>query len=307
MKTFTTIMMALLIINNCSAQNNEKALIRVKYNFTHQTDSNDKKSIYQENMLLVSGKNVSAYLSYDGVIKDLEAKKSFEQQVKEQNGNITAIRMPTSSRSVNPITMFHFLKDEKLITQERIGVVYQTEQAIDKLNWIIKTDTKKIEGINCKLATTKFKGRNWLAWFAEEIPINAGPWKLNGLPGLIIQAEDDQEQIKFHFAGLEQVDQLAARKEFDPNDKLSVPFFGNGEILTATEIIIPTRNVQHTTVDELKSLKKARAADPQGFARAQLAGMGMNLTPSSQGNPQPAPKKLIFNNPIEKEISDKLK
>ena len=34
-----------------------------------------------------------------------------------------------------------------------------------------------------------FSGREWNVWFTEEIPVSLGPWKLNGLPGIILQAE----------------------------------------------------------------------------------------------------------------------
>jgi hypothetical protein len=42
--------------------------------------------------------------------------------------------------------------------------------------------------MECKKATTNFRGRYWEAWYTEEIPIGQGPWKLCGLPGMILKA-----------------------------------------------------------------------------------------------------------------------
>ena len=41
------------------------------------------------------------------------------------------------------------------------------------------------------MATTHFRGRDWKVWFSEEIPLPLGPWKLGGLPGLILAAHCD--------------------------------------------------------------------------------------------------------------------
>ena len=51
--------------------------------------------------------------------------------------------------------------------------------------------------MKCNLATTKFRGREWKVWFTEEIPVSLGPWKLGGLPGLILKADADDDFIKF--------------------------------------------------------------------------------------------------------------
>ena len=37
----------------------------------------------------------------------------------------------------------------------------------------------------------------WTAWFAAGIPIAEGPWKLKGLPGLILKAADDTGSYVF--------------------------------------------------------------------------------------------------------------
>lgn len=55
----------------------------------------------------------------------------------------------------------------------------------------------KILGYDCARATTTFRGRSYTVWFTPEIPIPSGPWKLGGLPGLILKAEDETGAYKF--------------------------------------------------------------------------------------------------------------
>lgn len=72
-------------------------------------------------------------------------------------------------------------------------------------NWeIIDKDTMTICGYACKKAVTFFAGRTWIAWFAEDLPISCGPWKLNGLPGLILSAHDADNYFNFLCVGVEQ-------------------------------------------------------------------------------------------------------
>ena len=56
-----------------------------------------------------------------------------------------------------------------------------------------------------RLATSDFRGRRWTAWFATDIPVSDGPWKLGGLPGLILEAYDKGHQYTFTAVGLERV------------------------------------------------------------------------------------------------------
>lgn len=75
---------------------------------------------------------------------------------------------------------------------------------IENRDWNIETDSvKTLLGYECVLATTTYHGRQWSAWFAPEIPINAGPWKLLGLPGLIMEAVDSTGQHHFTANGIE--------------------------------------------------------------------------------------------------------
>lgn len=56
--------------------------------------------------------------------------------------------------------------------------------------WNVVLDSvKEVAGYECHMATAKFRGREWHAWFTFDIPLSVGPWKLAGLPGLILKAE----------------------------------------------------------------------------------------------------------------------
>ena len=48
--------------------------------------------------------------------------------------------------------------------------------------WEMQDSTKQVLGYTCQLATARFRGRLWYAWFTLDIPIDNGPWKLGGLP-----------------------------------------------------------------------------------------------------------------------------
>ncbi|MBA5791899.1 GLPGLI family protein [Flavobacterium sp. xlx-214] len=89
----------------------------------------------------------------------------------------------------------------------------------DELNykWIITNETKKINDFTCYKATTTFRGNNFEAWFTPDIPINAGPWKWYGLPGLIVEATDTDKSVVFK---LEKVEKLIGDVPF-PSEKLA--------------------------------------------------------------------------------------
>ncbi|MBQ8602412.1 MAG: GLPGLI family protein [Bacteroides sp.] len=70
--------------------------------------------------------------------------------------------------------------------------------SIPAINWEIQDDMRDIDGFRCNKAKCKFRGRTYTAWFSLDIPCNWGPWKLHGLPGAILEAYDDTNEISFY-------------------------------------------------------------------------------------------------------------
>lgn len=70
------------------------------------------------------------------------------------------------------------------------------------MKWELKDEKKKIGEIECFKAETNFRGRRYIAWYAPSIPINNGPWKFGGLPGLITEIYDQEHYLFFTLQSL---------------------------------------------------------------------------------------------------------
>ena len=77
---------------------------------------------------------------------------------------------------------------------------YEGYEATPDIAWTLSEDTVTVSGYLCQQAMATFRGLEWHVWYTEEIPSSAGPWRLRGLPGLIVKAES--EVHTFCLAGL---------------------------------------------------------------------------------------------------------
>ena len=65
------------------------------------------------------------------------------------------------------------------------------------ISWELLNETKNINSFHCQKARGHFRGRTYTVWFTNDIPVSLGPWKLNGLPGLILEATDSLNQFQY--------------------------------------------------------------------------------------------------------------
>ena len=102
-------------------------------------------------------------------------------------------------RSMGFENQYYIKKDFKTNSISKIitNSEYTFLLPIEKLNWEITDEKKKIYKYNCQKATLNYGGRNWEAWFTDGILISDGPYIFSGLPGLIISINDDKEDFNF--------------------------------------------------------------------------------------------------------------
>ncbi len=81
---------------------------------------------------------------------------------------------------------------------------YFYTEPLPDFQWELTDDTLTVGGYLCQKAVGKYGGRTWTAWYSEEVSAPYGPWKLRGLPGMILKAEDKDGIFRFDFARLMQ-------------------------------------------------------------------------------------------------------
>ena len=81
--------------------------------------------------------------------------------------------------------------------------VYKYTESVPKIKWKIESGQKEILGYKCQQALCTFRGRQYEVWFTTDIPLSYGPWKLQGLPGLILEAKDSKGEYHFTAVGIE--------------------------------------------------------------------------------------------------------
>lgn len=108
---------------------------------------------------------------------------------KDGNSQILIRSRPKS----NPV-FFKSLKNRTIYNYESVfNKLFVVKISYDPFKWTIMDDYKTILGYKCQKATLDYRGRNYTAYFATEIPFNAGPWKFSGLPGTILEIKEEND------------------------------------------------------------------------------------------------------------------
>ena len=135
----------------------------------------------------------SLYLNYELARYDSIIIASMENSAKFANFDWDNFYKNPPKNSVK------IIKENGIVTQKEVIGEVQNYNYVEKINfnWTLSNEFQKIENYNTQKATTDFGGRIWNAWFTTEIPINDGPYKFFGLPGLIVKIEDSEKEYSW--------------------------------------------------------------------------------------------------------------
>lgn len=202
-----------MIIDKTQARNTKKAksdtltidqvAYRITYNSKSVTDTTKTPYRYKDDeMRLEIGKNgVSRFYSYTRFLR-----KQMTAEMIKKGGGIDLTSIPKGGAISWELYKNYPVQGKTLFLDVIAPDSYQCEETVETPDWqLVPDSTKEILGYQCQMATTRFKGRQWTVWYTEDIPLDEGPWKLRGLPGLVLSAYDAKRQYVFEGAGLEQV------------------------------------------------------------------------------------------------------
>ncbi|MDG5490111.1 GLPGLI family protein [Psychroserpens sp. SPM9] len=80
---------------------------------------------------------------------------------------------------------------------------YYVSEKTPQIDWELISKTKTIQKHTVYKAQGQFRGRIYTAWYTKDIALPYGPWKLQGLPGLILEAYDEKKEMYFYLKNLE--------------------------------------------------------------------------------------------------------
>jgi GLPGLI family protein len=270
-KSYLTILL-LFVAVLANAQKADTAQAIIHYKFTHVRDTNNRDKPLVENMILRVGRSSSVYKSYDRQLQEEKVRRSIDEQM---NSGSRDLKITSNISSLSPnVDYYQYPNEKKLYTVERLMMnSYMIPESMSAINWKISADTATIGGLPCQKATTHFKGRDYTAWFCDELPYRAGPWKLSGLPGLIVEAFDNKKEVIFKFDGIEKVDntaKTAATEELSP-PATRITFGGADDASKNSNVIALPANAIKTTPKEFEEVREIMRKDPQAFAQSQRA------------------------------------
>ncbi|MCU7613929.1 GLPGLI family protein [Chryseobacterium sp. GMJ5] len=172
---------------------------RFFYDLTYKTDSlknikiltvldvTDQKSIYRDYLVV----------SQDSIIQQ-QIDQSRKSGIRVDMNQI--IQLPKFTyKVIKPYPIKEIIFSNKILQDE---INYHE---MPKLDWKIKAEKKKIDSYETQKATVLYGGREWTAWFAPEIPFQDGPYKFNGLPGLIVQIADKENLYSWKLSGVKKI------------------------------------------------------------------------------------------------------
>lgn len=276
------------------AQRPDTAQILVHYKFSYVQDTNNRAHPYTENMVLFVGKASSSFRSYDRQLQNELYRRQMQEAINNSaDGNIRLDHKITASGT----EYYQFINYKKLVRKEVMMSPYIINDVLPVINWRISSDKANFAELRCQKATCHFKGRDYTAWFCPDLPVRVGPWKLNGLPGVIVEAYDAKKEVVFKFDRVEKAVLGTSKPIKDRHGRIVVPLDDDADGTDPNIINVPVNGIK-TTDKELTKLQNAMHKDPNVLVQT------MRATAQNNGGPKPdIDMKIgsppIMNNPIE--------
>ncbi|WP_250254334.1 GLPGLI family protein [Chryseobacterium sp. Marseille-Q3244] len=278
-KIYTLLFLALVC--SVSAQN-----YRFVYEYKMKSDIDNEDSYITDYMNLDSDGKKSYFYNAVKYERDsiYQADKDLKMLFKSKNYDRNLGYIVEKDYSKREANLYDKYKTANLVIADR-----------EVPKWSVQKEFLKINGIDCQKAIAQYKGREWEAWFSKEYPISDGPYKFNGLPGLVIRIKDMDNHHVFNMIQVKKVNSIFS---FVPknNKKMSDQEYRK---LLKNETFSP-EDIESINIDRQTGKMGVQLKD--GYA-TQL-DMGQ-IKKAGKGNEDAELARLLkkSNNPIEKENS----
>ena len=203
MKTNFIALVLIIVFNNYSIAQTHRFI----YDVVYKKDSTSNITT-KENYILDIGTKETKYYTYDFFVADslITNNIPFPKEMKLNTSDIIVHK-----NNNNEFFQYDLLENTVLQLQTN-----------DTQKWNLSQEKKNVKNLSQQKAITTWGGRNWTAWFAEEIPFQEGPYKFHGLPGLIVEIYDDKKNYHFELVRSEKIKE-EENQFIEMSEKLGIP------------------------------------------------------------------------------------
>ena len=188
----------------------DTAVLQVVYKVNAMIDSLAPDKVAEDKMILQIGKNRTSKFFTDTRLLDSIIQATIGRQMAAGgNVNIQSQNMQFQgggpSGSGDQSIIFKNYPAGRITVTDRVMMdAYSYSEPVNEMEWQILPDTDTLLFYSCQKAVTTFRGRQYEAWFTPDIPVNEGPWKFCGLPGLILKIADSRQHYVYECVSFEQ-------------------------------------------------------------------------------------------------------
>lgn len=185
---------------------------RFIYEYSYILDSTNKADVKKELLVLDVNPDGSKFYSYEKFKSDSLLNVEIEKQ---KNSDSDIINFNPTYKGKIIYTVSKNYPDFKTFLHIGLGADDYKVSDDRKMIWEILPEKQKIGEFEVQKAESEMFGRKWIAWFTTEIPIQDGPYKFNGLPGLIAKIEDQNKTHTFELKGVSKMidNELKVKKQ----------------------------------------------------------------------------------------------
>ncbi|MHA6696609.1 GLPGLI family protein [Chryseobacterium sp. A301] len=261
---------------------------RALYEYKFASDSTKQDSIQSEWMYLDINKNGSKYFSKQTFESDSISYASLKKQIESGSKSINIEKK-------NPGKVDYEVEktypDYQVFLNTAVGSDHYRVPEDREMKWEILPEKMQIGEFLAQKATTHFAGRDWTAWFTMEVPIQDGPYKFHGLPGLIVKVEDLSGSHLMELKAFQKQNTDSALGDMELPNGRSIPFISKKKLdITRTQYI-----------KQLQAYQK----DPVKGMREMLSRPNTTVSVSFNGSATSNPSEILRS--MEKNARDKMK
>lgn len=195
----------------------EPARYVVTYAYNYLRDAKDTLSKRHGLTVLEVGDHYNCFrdyysLKFDSLIDCIASGKA-------DLNTVTPLALSTlRKRKLSECILLDKQANKETVFYTVLKTTYRYEETAPQLQWTILPGDSTIAGYHCSKAKTHYAGRDYMAWFSNDVAIPYGPYRFNDLPGLIFRITDTQHNFDFLLVGLEKTNRYVPIYELTKKD-----------------------------------------------------------------------------------------